>query len=354
MIDFPAFSAGERHYSATDVIDAAWFRGEVQSCWETSMLGAARKQRADEEGLEPDSETLQHLSEDVRYRHDLITAEETEAWLTARGLTLDDLTGHAYRRYWREHSAAAPTPAGPVYIAGSPEERSVFLHDVIFDGEFAQLAEHLSWRAVGALVLEVPPTSGELEAARERFLQRTALRPEQLAPALGQLGRDAAWLGHMLALESAYERQCAQLCTAENRVRTLAALRLPLTSFTVELMDLDSADAVREACLCVSAADISMEELAGQEHRLIERRQLLLEDLPEDAQQQFLSAEPGHVLPFITEGERFQVCRIAEKREPALSDASVCARVDADLRTGHFGNLAAKHIMSAVAPPSAP
>ena len=67
-----------------------------------------------------------------------------------------------------------------------------------------------------------------------------------------------------------------------------------------------------------------------------------------------LSAEPGHVLPFITQGERFQVCRIAEKREPALSDASVCARVDADLRTGHFGNLAANHIVSAVAPPSAP
>ena len=86
----------------------------------------------------------------------------------------------------RYGSAAAPTPAGSVYIAGSPEERSVFLHDVIFDGEFAQLAEHLSWRAVGALVLEVPPTSGELEAARERFLQRTALRPEQLAPALGE------------------------------------------------------------------------------------------------------------------------------------------------------------------------
>ena len=56
MMDFPAFSAGQRHYSATDVIDAAWFRGEVQSRWETSMLGAARKQRGDEEGLE---QTLQ-------------------------------------------------------------------------------------------------------------------------------------------------------------------------------------------------------------------------------------------------------------------------------------------------------
>mgnify|MGYP006194186065 CR=1 FL=1 len=32
----------------------------------------------------------------------------------------------------------------------------------------------------------------------------------------------------------------------------------------------------------------------------------------------------------------------------------VPARVDADLRTGHFGNLAANHIVSAVAPPSAP
>lgn len=335
-------------------MDAAWFRGELPPLWQKFAAGREASRRADEEGLQSDAEALQTVADDVRYRHDLITAEETEAWLTARGLTLDDLTGYAYRRYWREHSAAAPTPAGSVYIAGSPEERTVFLHDVIFDGEFAQLVEHLSWRAVGALVLQVPPTSGELEAAREKFLQRTALRPEQLAPALGQLGRDAAWLGHLLALESAYERQCAQLCTAENRARALAALRLPLTSFSVELLDLDSADAVREACLCVSADDIPMEELAGQEHRLIERRQLLLEDLPEDAQQRFLSAEPGTVLPFITEGERFQVCRIAEKREPALSDASVCARVDADLRTGHFGNLTAKHIVSAVAPPSAP
>ena len=348
------FQAGEKEYRSEDVVDAAWFRGELPPLWQKFAAGREASRRADEEGLQSDAEALQTVADDVRYRHDLITAEETEAWLTARGLTLDDLTGHAYRRYWREHSAAVPTPAGSVYIAGSPEERTVFLHDVIFDGEFAQLVEHLSWRAVGALVLEVPPTSGELEAAREKFLQRTALRPEQLAPALGQLGRDAAWLGHLLALESAYERQCAQLCTAENRARALAALRLPLTSFSVELLDLDSADAVREACLCVSADDIPMEELAGQEHRLIERRQLLLEDLPEDAQQRFLSAEPGTVLPFITEGERFQVCRIAEKREPALSDASVCARVDADLRTGHFGNLTAKHIVSAVAPPSAP
>ena len=168
--------------------------------------------------------------------------------------------------------------------------------------------------------------------------------PGQDAEWLDQLGRDTAWFEALVQCEAAYRWHCEQLCTPENRARTLAVLRLALTCFDIELMDLESAAAVREACLCLSADGLSLEELAGQEHQRVERQRVLLESLPEEWQQRFLSAEPGQVLQLITGDERFQICRVLDKHEPALADAAVVARVDAELVAAHFGTLVSEHI----------
>jgi hypothetical protein len=154
-----------------------------------------------------------------------------------------------------------------------------------------------------------------------------------------------SWFETLIEQEAGYRSTCERLSTAENRARTLAALRLQLTRFEVELMDLESVDAVREACLCLTADGLSMETLAGQEHCRIEKRELLLEALPEELQPEFLSSERGKVLQLITSDERFQVCRIAAKREPALTDQDVLARIDGELITAHFNNLVSKHIV---------
>jgi hypothetical protein len=111
------------------------------------------------------------------------------------------------------------------------------------------------------------------------------------------------------------------------------------------MMDLESADAVREAYACLNTDGVSMEALAGQEHYRIEKREVLLEEFPEELQQRILSAESGQVLQFITPDDRFQVCRILNKREPALADEKVLARVDAELTAAHFKNLVSKNIV---------
>ena len=347
MQAFYVFAAGDERIDATDVVDAAWFRGDLQPFWREFLAGIACERLADEEGSEPGSEALQTLSEDFRYAHDLITAEETDAWLISRNLTLNDLTGYANRRYWRERAIAPSQVPEIVYLNAEPDLRERFLQDLLFGGRFDELVRLLSWRVAGSVATVMPDhaLSGRLEEERTRFFQRTALAPGRLSEWLQRLGRDGPWFETLLEQESRYGWNCDQVRTAENRARTLAALRLSLTCFDVEMMDLESADAAREACLCLTADGLSMEALAGQEHYWIEKRELLLEAFPQELQQRFLSAESGEVLQFITSADRFQVCRILNKREPAMGDESVLARLDAELIATHFGNLVSKHIV---------
>jgi len=348
------FQAGERRFAASDIVDAAWFRGDLQSLWQEFLLGIACEGRAEEEGLEADSDALQSLSEDIRYNNNLITAEETEEWLRDRGMTLDDLGAYACRRYWRESPAAPAPPADLGYPDAEEDLRELFIQDLLFAGELVALARCLSAQVAGSTgsALRAAAVPERMETVRAEFFRRTLSTPGRLSEWLGRLGRDEAWFESMVELESVYVWRCEQFKTPENRARTLAVLRLPLTRFEIETLDLESEDAVREACLCLNVDGLSMEELAGQEHCRTEMQKALLEDFPEALQQRFLSSENGRVIVLSTAGERFQICRILNKQEPSLDDEMVLARVDAELLSGHFGNLVSTHITWLIGPDS--
>ena len=348
------FEAGGRRFTAADIVDAAWFRGDLEPLWLEFLPGIACEEHADEEGLEADSDALQSLSEDIRYNNNLITAEETEEWLRDRGMTLDDLGASACRRYWRENPAAPARPADLDYPDAEEDLRELFIQDLLFAGKLAELARLLGARVAGLAGSALPAAAvpGRIEAERTEFFQRTGSDPGRLSEWLDRLGREGAWFEAMAGMESVYRWRCEQFKTPENRDRTLSVLRLPLTRFEVETLDLESEDAAREACLCLNVDGLSMDELAWQEHCRTERRELLLEDFPEALQQRFLSAESGQVIELNTAGERFQICRILNKQEPSLDDEMVLARVDAELLSGHFGNLVSNHITWLIEPDS--
>src|SRR5215472_11618409 len=89
----------EQEYTARDAIDAAIFRGEFEDRWQRFLRHVAAEERADELELELDESAISAAAEAFRYEHDLITAEETEAWLANRGLTVDDLGDYFARQY---------------------------------------------------------------------------------------------------------------------------------------------------------------------------------------------------------------------------------------------------------------
>src|SRR4029077_10868045 len=156
------------------------------------------------------------------------------------------------------------------------------------------------------------PTLEAIAAERRKFLHRISIEPAQLAHWLEEMGRDSQWLDEMLAIEAAYGAHCDTLLVPQARQRELMALRLRLTRFEIELIELESQDAAQEALFCVREDGMSLEEVATEGRYPYQRADFLLEDLPADAQQKYLSVSEGDLLEPMPHSDGFELCRIIE------------------------------------------
>src|SRR5439155_18740686 len=127
-------------------------------------------------------------------------------------------------------------------------------------GELDRLTSDLTAR-LAARCAGKEPTPEAIAAEERKFLHRNRIEPAQLANWLEQLGRDSKWLNEMLAIEAAYRTHCDRLLVPEARQHELMALRLPLTRFETEVIELESRDAANEALFCVREDGMSMEEV---------------------------------------------------------------------------------------------
>jgi len=334
-----------REYRARDAIDAALFRGELQTTWKEFLRGVKAEERADELECELDDDAIDHAAESFRYQHDLITAEETEQWLDARGLTLDEFSDYFARRCWRSALDEEIEPEEVDLTSASPELRELFTAELILSGDLEVLTTHLMWRlaAVAASVKEdVDPET--IAAERQVFLDRNKIATAELRNWLTRIGRDAQWFEEMLAMEVAYHRRCEALLNPQARKKELAILRMPLTRFEAEVIELESRDAAKEALFCIREDEMSMEEVAaegGYPYRCIA---FLQQDVPGDLQQKFLSVTVGDVLEPLARGDGFELYRIIKKVEPQLDDPAVQQRIDRRLVERHFVELTGKYV----------
>lgn len=337
------FSSGEETYRVRDLIDAAHFRGEAAPLWRELLRLVAAEEKADASGLEAEDDAIDTAVEQFRYQHDLITAEETERWLSERGLTLGDFGAYFVRHYWAE--TAEENGAETEYFEAAPELRELLILELILNGELDRLAGRQSWRVAARRAEGGGELAEELlDAEKAAFLQRNNLPHEQVLEWLGKLGRDHAWLREQLATEAVYRRDSSALLSREARAHEISALRLPLTQFEVETIEFDSLDAAKEALLCVRQDGLAMAEVAAEGRYPYRHTEVLLEDVPEDLQQKFLSVTPGTVLEPIVHGEGFHLCRILGKAEPEVDDPVVKTRAEDRILERHFGELCARHI----------
>jgi len=335
-------ACGTQEYTARDAIDAAIFRGEFEETWQTFLRDVAAEGRADELELELDESAISAAAQEFRYRHDLITAEETEAWLANRGLTFDDFSDYFARQYCVGAVDEGFSPEQVGYTSAAPELRDLFVAELILSRVLENMTTKLMWR-LAARCAGKEPSSEAIAAEKRKFLHRIGIEPAQLAHWLEELGRDSQWLNEMLATEAAYGTHCDRLLVPEARQRELMALRLHLTRFEIELIELESHDAAQEALFCVREDGMSMEEVAAEGRYPYRRADFLLEDLPADAQQKYFSGSPGDVLKPISHGDGFELCRIIKKVEPRLEDPSVKSRVDRRLLDQYFSDLTTKY-----------
>jgi hypothetical protein len=333
----------DREYKTRDVIDAALWRSDLAQPWTLFLTRLEAEKQADESELDMDDDEIDAAAEAFRYERDLITAEETEQWLAARGLTLDDFSDYFGRRYWGMKLEGEVTAPDTPYPATSEELRRLFAAELIFSGDIDSLTTQLAWRLAAAC--DKSQTDAEaLADEREQFLERHGIEAADLESWLAQLGRDTTWLSEMEAMEVAYQRRLDDVLVPHALKNELVTLRLPLTRFEIEVIELESRDAAREALFCVREDGMSMEEVAAESRYPFRVVNLLLEDLTPELQQVFVSVSPGEVLPPMPRGDGFELCRVINKIEPNAEDDSVKQRVEQRLLDRHFTDLSAKYV----------
>lgn len=338
------FACGDRAVTVRDLLDGALFRGELVPAWDELLRLVAAERQADEQELEYSDDAIDAAAERFRYEHDLITAEETERWLTDRGLTLGDFAAYFVRHYWGEHFDNAE-PEALDYLIAPNELRELLTTELILSGELDRMAQRLSWRLAALRASEGAPVDpGLIAEEKTAFLERSGLTEDDAAGWLEKIGRNQDWLRESLAMEAIQRRDCATLLSPAACEHEVAALRLPLTRFEIETIELDSLDAAREALLCAREDGMTMEEVATEGRYPYRRPEVLLEEIPEDLQQKFLSVHPGDILEPIARGDGFHICRVIGKAEPDLEDPVVKKRAEERILDRHFADLSTRFI----------
>lgn len=337
------FSQGDRHFAVKDVIDWAVVRGDINPLWKDFVWAVEADRHANEKGLEMDDSALDAASVAFRYEHDLITAEETERWLEDRGLNLAEFSEHFGRRYWGRTYSGEIKPIESSYETASSDEKDLFLVDLTLLGEIDRMADRLSWR-IAAQAEKAADDPKAVSEQRERFLAHAQIDHDGLTEWLSQLGREIDWLEGLSGWEVAYQRLVNSLVTERDLQHELISMRLLLTRFEIEMIEVDSRDAAAEIMACVRNDGMEMAEVAEESRYPFHRSEILLEDLAPDQQQQFLSVKAGALLEPIPREDSFQVCRVKMRIEPTLQDAAIRERLGERIIERHFSELVSKHI----------
>jgi hypothetical protein len=337
-------ACGGQEYSARDAIEAALYRGELEAKWRDFLHRVAAEKKADESDMELDEDAIDSAAEAFRYQHDLITAEETEQWLAARGLSLDDFADYFARQYCG-NTLTDDFAAEEVDFLDAPDGlRQLFAAEVLLSNDIDWMITRLSWRLAAAAAAKEAISAEDLAAERKRFFERTGLEPEQWPRWLEKMGHDSEWFDRMVQMEAAYRGRSETLVTPQTRKRELAQLRLPLTRFEAEMLELESRDAANEALFCVREDGVSMEDVATEGRYPYRRISFLHEDLPEELQQRFLTVSAGDVLEPLPRGDGFELYRIMQKIEPNEKDSDIQERVENIILGRHFSELAARYV----------
>src|SRR5437870_12550941 len=121
------FSSGERGFTAKEVVDCAIVRGEIDPLWRVFLRLAECDRLANERELEVDDSALDSAAIAFRYKHDLITAAETERWLEDRGVSVAEFSEFFARQYWGQpYSGTVDLPTSS-YQTSTPGEKDLFL-----------------------------------------------------------------------------------------------------------------------------------------------------------------------------------------------------------------------------------
>jgi len=341
-----------RTYTLGHVFAAAAFGGWTGGFWKELEDGLACAAYAGDEGFEIDTVELQESADRFRYQRNLVTAEETERWLSDHDVDEDDLVGWLERRYWLERFTREERRIGDSYTPAPSVITDVLWPEVVFSGCLGPLAIPLARRfaADAAAHDNGQAAAGDdpSAAAAEAFFERAGCGPEGLAAWLAGNRCDERWFRELLGLELPYLRACADALSPERCSAALESRRLDLMRIGFRTACFPTERQAREALLCITDAGESFTDTVRRAGAQAEEQSLLLEDAPETFRAHLLSTARGEVILARGPQNESLIVQVIDKTPPSITDAQVRARLQPVLVAQYFDPLVETHVRWAV------
>jgi hypothetical protein len=294
------FTVAGRTYAWEDVLLAAELRGELGALERQTRQGLACLARLAAEAGEAPTEAVRAAATEFRYDRNLLAAEELEAWLEDRGLTVSDWNGYLRRLVLRERWEDELERIEAEFPVGDEEVEAALRAEAV--------------------------CTGLLRRAAERLAEDAAL-----ADADDALEDESDRAKSIAALAQAADAVRARVPSPSEVEREVAAHALDWIRIEAETLELADAEAAREAALCVRVDGRPLTDVADDCGVPASPVVLYLGDAEPELQAALASATPGELIGPVPRGTGHMLLQLRSKAEPSPDDPELGRRAAAVL-----------------------
>jgi len=300
LSDRPVFTVDGEVFHWGDVVRHAQARGRWDELQAEARQGLACESHFDtieEDGAE---EAIDEAAAEFRYERELITAEEMETWLEARGLTPEAWMGSIRRAVLRQLWADDLDDIVAEHPASEEELDEALRIDLLCSGTRRILAEELAVEAAAAAAApgDDPPRSPADRDALLACLRQRAGRFRQAVTA------------------------------PETLAREVSSNQMEWIRVDCQAIEFAEDTHAREAALCLTEDGLDFADVAGEADVPIEEVIFYLDQLDPDIRSRFLGATVGDVIGPVAVDEVFTVYQVMAKVMPSIDDPDIQSRAE--------------------------
>jgi hypothetical protein len=325
------FSVAGRTYFWEDVVLAAKIWGAWDAIETRTRHGLACLARSRRSGEKVAEREIEKAADRFRYDRNLISGDETKAWLARWGLTVDEWMDYVEWTLLRERSPAGSTEATDD-IAPAEVDRHI-LCEAVFSGDLERLTRKLAGRVAladrAAQEAADAGTTSDLEKTPDttRFAAVEDLAPDTWPD--GGAGTAEALrekVENVGLVDRRYTAMLPKIVTAKAVAEQIRIHYLDWIWLEAEAAAFPTEDMAKEAALGVRVDGLTLAEVAAEVGRRAMRNDDYMEGFDDTVKTALLAASPGELVgPFAMSG-RYVLIQLLEKTVPSKENPETAKR----------------------------
>lgn len=330
-----AFTVSGKPYSWEDVRLAAHFWDDWRVLREQVRQGLACVKRMQSTSEGPDAQDVRDAANEFRYEQDLISAQEMQAWLDERGLTVESWLDYIRRSLLRQRwSAELPAIASQYVVTDEEIDRAIDV-EAVCSGRLTECSRKLAARAAvyDKLVEEADSAVAAADTEGERDTASEALTVNLLAEGLSGSCTAAAneKLAALVRLEAVFDDFCRRGQPARVVRDRISAQRLNWIRVECQCLLFPDEQWAREAALCITEDGKDLAEVAVEAKTAVRGASLQLGQLDPALRNHLMAARKGELVgPLLWEGQ-FALFLVTDKALPSERDPELRYRAEQEV-----------------------